>query len=128
MLKGKDIIISRWNGSAYEAFAASKSCTVEVGSATIEISSATTGEWRDYIAARKDWTVSTTFLVVNAAQANDSLLAVGTKYWISIITNRSAGIRLEGSAILKKAKISSTVGSLVQGSFSFVGCGSLALA
>lgn len=123
MLKGNSIIISRNVNDSWVPFAASKSCTIETGAQTIEISSATRGAWRDFIVGRKEWSVSLSFLILDGDHAKSSLLAVGTRYFMTIIVDRQQGNRIEGYALLKGCKITATRGSLVQGSFSFVGCG-----
>lgn len=47
------------------AIAAAKSCELQVSCDDIEISSPTSGQWREFIADRKEWAVTTNHLVVN---------------------------------------------------------------
>lgn len=47
------------------AIAAAKSCELQVNCDDIEISSPTSGQWREFIADRKEWAVTTNHLVVS---------------------------------------------------------------
>lgn len=47
------------------AIAAAKSCELQVSCDDIEISSPNSGQWREFIADRKEWSVTTNHLVVN---------------------------------------------------------------
>lgn len=109
------------------AIASSKSCTIDVEGEAIEVSSATDGDWTHYIAGRKSWQVTVSFLV---AATNDytSLLDVGTTYTLGIAG--SAGMNtppaLRGSAICTRCSVTATKGNIAQGSFVFIGNGPLA--
>lgn len=61
VLHGRDLIVTA-NGMA---IAAAKSCELQVSCDDIEISSPTSGQWREFIADRKEWAVTTNHLVVN---------------------------------------------------------------
>ena len=61
VLHGRDLIVTA-NGVA---IAAAKSCELQVSCDDIEISSPTSGQWREFIADRKEWAVTTNHLVVN---------------------------------------------------------------
>lgn len=126
MVQGNNIIIG-WETSTgvFTPFYASKSSTIQVGSETIEISSPTTGLWRDHIAGRKNWSVSTSFLLLALWHATDTLTAVGSKFHIRIYDRTDSSRYMDGRAILKTAKVTATRGNLVQGSWEFVGCGEL---
>lgn len=126
MLKGNNIIIG-WETSpgVFTPFYASKSSTIQVGSDTIEISSPTTGLWRNYIGGRKNWSVSASFLLLALWHATDSLTAVGQTFHIRIYDRTDSSRYMDGRAILKTAKVTATRGNLVQGSWEFVGCGEL---
>lgn len=126
MLKGNNIIIG-WETSpgVFTPFYASKSSTIQVGSETIEISSPTTGLWRDYIAGRKNWSITTSFLLLALWHATDTLTAVGQTFHIRIYDRTDSSRYMDGRAILKAAKVTATRGNLVQGSWEFVGCGEL---
>lgn len=124
MVQGNNIIISRHNGSTWQPFAATKSNTFEVGAETIEISSPTTGEWKDYIAGRKSWSFTVNFLILNENHLLDSLGAPGTKLLVCI-HDTSWNSSLQGYAIIKNCKVTGTRGNLAQGAFSFVGCSTL---
>ena len=61
VIHGRDLIVTA-NGMA---IAAAKSCELQVSCDDIEISSPTSGQWREFIANRKEWSVTTNHLVVN---------------------------------------------------------------
>lgn len=60
VIHGRDLIVTA-NGMA---IAAAKSCELQVSCDDIEISSPTSGQWREFIANRKEWAVTTNHLVV----------------------------------------------------------------
>ena len=61
VIHGRDLIVTA-NGMA---IAAAKSCELQVSCDDIEISSPNSGQWREFIADRKEWAVTTNHLVVN---------------------------------------------------------------
>ena len=126
MLKGNVIIISRKDGNSWVPIAAQKSCTIDTGCSTIEVSSATTGLWRDFIAGRKEWSVDLSWLTPSGYQTRVNLLSVGEKYQIRV--EAEDNYYLTGYAICRQAKASAARGSLVQGSWKLVGCGALEVA
>ena len=126
MVQGNNIIIGcETSPGVFTPFYASKSSTIQVGSETIEISSPTTGLWRDYIAGRKNWSITTSFLLLALWHATDTLTAVGQTFHIRIYDRTDSSRYMDGRAILKTAKVTATRGNLVQGSWEFVGCGEL---
>lgn len=93
---------------------------------TIEISGPNVAEWREYIVKRKEWSISTSFLVTASSQIT-AMLQVGTTVTISVV-NRESGtpaVLLQGQAIVKQAKESFSRGKLAQGSWKFTGNGEL---
>ncbi len=102
-----------------------KSDDIEVVCGTNEVASATQGDWREFIADRKEWQVTTNYLVQsNTGNEIDKVLSVGVKYPVKFIDNTSLS-ELRGYAICVSAKISAIKGNLVTGSFQFKGTGAL---
>ena len=101
-----------------------KSDDIEVVCDTNEVVSPTHGNWREFIAGRKEWQVTTNYLVQSTGNEIDKLLNVGVKYDVQFIDNTS-GHMLGGEAILVSAKISAIKGNLITGSFQFKGSGAL---
>ena len=102
-----------------------KSDDIEVVCGTNEVVSPTQGNWREFIAGRKEWQLTTNYLVQsNTGNEIDKVLNVGGKYPIRFIDNTSLS-ELRGYAILVSAKISAIKGNLVTGSFQFKGTGAL---
>ena len=122
-MNGNNIII-KLNGTA---IAATKSNEWETQCETIEVSSPTQGVWRDYIAGRKGWSVTTGFLVLAEADVQQCL-NIGTSYTLTFCDNNANGtVRLTGTAILQTCRITATRGKLCEGSFKFTGSGALAI-
>lgn len=107
------------------AIAGTKSNEIQTDCEMIEITNMTSAQWRQFIAGRKQWTVSTGFLVLAGADIT-KLLTVGTTYTLQFRDRAGSNI-IEGQAILKTCKISATRGNLATGSFSFQGTGELAV-
>lgn len=127
MVNGKNIfILAGEDENSATIIAGTRSNEVRVTCDNIEVSSPTSGQWREYLAGRSGWTVSTGFLVGDASRIKD-LLKV-RKHYLLIFRSRINGttsVHLKGWAILTECQITATIGNLVQGSFRFVGTGPL---
>ena len=49
------------------AVALSKSCEIEVSCDTEEVASPTSGNWREFLAGRKDWNINVSVLLSNVS-------------------------------------------------------------
>ena len=122
-MTGKDlIVILSQNGTAL-ASTAIRSQEIQTSAETIEKASATQQDWREYVAGRKAWSLSVSYLVLTASKVAD-LLMVGQTFDVTIkdVDNTSS---VSGVAILNSVKHTATIGNLANGSFTFVGSGSL---
>ena len=124
MEKGRNIFISRKVGADWVPIAASKSMSIQVDAEQIEVSSLTTGMWRDYLSGRKQWGVDLSFLVASASDSRLRLIEVGERIHVRIDSGDDH--YLVGYANVVTAKITATIGSLAQGSWRLQGCGELA--
>lgn len=118
---GNDILVYM-NGVA---IASARSAEVRVDGELLEVASPTQGDWREFLAGRKEWDVQVGYLVVaNADLAK--LIQVNQKVTL-IINGRTATAAngLTGSAFISTAKQTYNRGSLIQGSFAFKGSGPL---
>jgi predicted secreted protein len=61
ILHGKDLKITKSDDSTLVALA--RSCDINVDCDEIEVSSATTGKWRDFISGRLSWSITVNYLV-----------------------------------------------------------------
>lgn len=120
-MNGNNIIV-KFNGTA---IAAAKSAEITTKVDISETASPSDGAWKDHIAGRKVWDVTVGYLVTSDAGLAD-LLTIGSKYTLVICGRGSNATTLSGTAILETCRITATRGNLVQGSFKFVGCGTLA--
>lgn len=106
------------------AIAGTKSNEIQTECDMIEVTNQNSAQWRQYLAGRKNWSVSTGFLVLAAADTK-KLLNVGMTYTLRFRDRAGTSI-LQGQAIMKQCKISAARGSLATGSFTFQGSGELA--
>lgn len=128
-LLGNDLIVYK-DGVA---IAGTRSNEAQSSADTIETASPTSGEWRTFLAGRKDWSVNVGYLVMDDSVLGvpygsgvRDLLKVGTSYTLKFKERNAAdGDGVSGTAILTNCVISATIGSLVTGSFSFKGTGEL---
>lgn len=123
-----NVIIVKKGGTA---IAATKSNEITVDCETIEIASPSLGEWKSFIAGRKEWSITTNFLIQSAADVKNRLyesnsLTVGQTYTLTVCTNTPNGAtHLTGTALLKTYKVNATRGNLITGTFVFIGVSSL---
>ena len=123
MVNGNNILIYATYGSSQQAVAATRSLSVQVGTEMIEIASPTSGEWREYLAGRKNWAINVGWLVSQYADIDKVLLAAQT---VTIrIVGRGETYGLTGTAIVQTARVDSNVGTMANGSFAFQGSGPL---
>ena len=120
-INGNNVLIYR-NGTA---IAGTITNEIQTGADLIEISSPTSGQWKEYIAGRKSWSVNVSYLILADNGVRD-LLNVGSSYTLKIRgRNATDATGVVGTGILKSCKITATKGNLVQGSFTFQGTSSL---
>lgn len=122
-MTGKDlIVILSQNGTAL-ASTAIRSQEIQTSAETIEKASATQQDWKEYVAGRKAWSLSVSYLVLTASKVAD-LLMVGQTFDITVkdVDNTSS---VSGVAILSSVKQTATLGNLANGSFTLVGSGPL---
>ena len=123
MVNGNNILIyATYNGST-QAVAATRSLSVQIGAEMIEIASPDSGEWRAYLAGRKNWAINVGWLV-SAISDIDKLLLAAQQVTIRIV-GRGQTYGLTGTALVQTARIDSNVGNLANGSFVFQGTGPL---
>ena len=103
--------------------AGTRSDEVQSGCETIEIANPSSGDWRQFIVGRKEWSISQSWLLPAASDLG-RLLQVGTTVTIRIL-GRGAAKGLTGQAIVKTCKVTNTRGNISNGSFQFHGTGAL---
>lgn len=125
---GNNIYIATVNDNTPTIIAGTRSNEIQSGAELIEISGPNSGQWRQYITGRKEWSFTTNFLLLENIDVR-KLLNIGNTFNIAIISRTPSGIsttiQLTGTAILKTCKITSTIGNIANGSFQFVGNGEL---
>lgn len=121
MVNGNNIIV--YMGGT--AIAGTKSDELQVKCKTIPISSSTDGGWLHQIAGRKEWSLTTSFLVLADTDVRKALLVGSTVTLKFKGRNATDANGVTGSAIIKTCKISAIRGNLATGSFAFEGTGPL---
>lgn len=91
VLLGKDILIL--NGSGRAVMWAAKSCNINVQAETIEVSSPSSGSWRQFIVGRKEWSVDISHLVTAIANV---LPMVGDTLTIHMKVDPDVAIPFDG--------------------------------
>lgn len=104
--------------------AGTKSNEIQCGCETIEVSSPSQGQWRSFIAGRKDWSVNVSYLVTAVSDVENNILTVGQTYTLNMY-DRTGWLILTGQAICTTCKITATIRNLITGSFVFKGNGAL---
>lgn len=108
------------------AIAGAKSCEIDIQSGDIEVASATQQDWREFIAGRKDWSVTCGHLIpATGTPLRSNASMVGTKVTLTMQTDLTDDT-LTGQAIVRQWRAAGVEGSLANGSFSFRGSGPLA--
>lgn len=118
-MNGNNIIISV-NGTA---IAACKSGELQSGCDTIEISSASQSEFKEFLAGRAEWSINTNYLVTAAANLED-VLKVRSTVTISV-SDRDGDVTMQGTAIVVNCKQTFSRGAVANGSFQFKGTGAI---
>ena len=118
---GNTLIIKRGGTT----IAGTKSNEIQCGCETIEVSSPTQGQWRKFIAGRKEWSVNVNYLVPDAEYVENDILTVGQIYTLNMY-DRTGWLILTGQAMCTSCRITATRGNLIAGSFSFKGVSELA--
>ena len=98
---------------------------VRVSGETIEKASATSSKWKEYLAGRMDWGITSDYLITFWNDIADNAMKVGQTYAIMVIDSSNADEYLSGTVICTECVIDMRNGSLVKGSFSFQGTGPL---
>ena len=121
-INGKYITIARGGTTIAGTIVGTRSNTISSEGEMIPVSTPASGSWQEYKSGKKRWSFSSNWLMLAAANVKE-LLNVGTTYTITVSVG---GVQqLTGTALLQKCDITSTIGNLAQGNFSFVGSGAL---
>lgn len=121
-IRGKYVVIG--NGSPDNRLVAGvKADRLRVAGETIEIASATSSRWKEFLAGRKEWDITTDYLLTT--WDIQEVLRVGETYPILVVDSNNTDAYLSGTVICTEAVQDYQVGALVKGSFVFKGTGPL---
>lgn len=103
--------------------AGTRSNEIQSNRELIEIASPSSGDWREYIAGRKDWGFSINWLLTSHTDIEQLLLSAGV---VTVrILGRGQSTGLTGSAIVQSCKMTLTRGNLANGGLQLKGTGPL---
>lgn len=123
MILGNNLLIYA-NGSVV---AAAKTCRISTDAELIACASATDGDFRAFKVGKSSWQISVTSLVTNVRSWFETPdAAIRVSFVVRDEYGTLMGDRMTGKAIVTKADVSASVGSLMQGQFTFQGTGALA--
>ncbi|MBQ4388002.1 MAG: hypothetical protein II822_10425 [Prevotella sp.] len=121
-MTGRDITVTlTLNGTAI-ANTRIRSNDIQTQADTIEKASSNQQQWKEFIAGRKEWNLTVSYLVLASSQVSQ-LLYVGQTF--GIIMKQGSTSLLTGTAIMQSVRQTATIGNLCQGSFSLKGTGAL---
>jgi len=118
MLKGNDLII-KLNGTA---IAAARSCSLDVRTQSIPVSSPQDGDWQHYRKGKSSWVVRVNCLVMGI---RTMVLHKGQTYTLRMEVRSLSSDYVLGTAMCTAINITGVRGNMAQGSFEFVGSGAL---
>ncbi|MEE1004877.1 MAG: phage tail tube protein [Bacteroidaceae bacterium] len=123
---GNNVFITVGEGGGARIIAGTRTNEIKTAAETIPISSIFGGRWKENMAGRCSWSISTGFLVL-ATEDVKQLLKVGQHVKISVMSREKETLRahLIGDAIITEANMSFATSKLAQGNFSFLGNGPL---
>ena len=98
---------------------------IRVSGETIEKASATSSKWKEFLAGRMDWGITSDYLITNWVNIGNNPMKVGKTYAIIVMDSTDYYECLSGTVICTECVIDMRNGSLVKGSFSFQGTGPL---
>jgi len=125
-MNGNNVYISIGTGTSLSIIAGTKVNEIQTDTETIEISGPNIGSWRKQLTKRKEWSFSTTFLVMSHEQVFNLLMTAEiVNVQVVARVNGSLVPLLQGEAIIKQTKESFAKGKLAQGAWKFLGNGPL---
>lgn len=120
VIHGRNLILSIGG----VAVAGAKSCDININADDIEISTASSSKWREFIAGRIDWTATCNHLLLSTSTLISKVNMTGKKVTISVGIRGTNDV-ISGSAIIRSWRTTGTVGNICQGAFGFRGSGPL---
>ena len=120
IIHGNNVILASTTSGI--AFAAAKSCDLNVQAGTLETSSPTIGDWLTHIKGRKSWTANISHLVT---EIKSNVQMVGQSVNITFGVRGSTTDQVTGTATIKQWKVTGTRGNLSQASIVLEGNGAL---
>ena len=123
-INGNQIILRKYVSGSWQTIGYIRSQEPETSADMQEVASPDQGQWRQFLAGRKEWKMTANWIVGVTSQIY-WLLDVGELYQLRCVDRNNSNIYVEGYAYVEQCKITMTRGNIVQGSFVFRGTGAL---
>lgn len=123
-INGNQIILKKKVDNSWQPIGYIRSQEPETHADMMEKSSPDQGQWREFLAGRKDWKMTANWIVGVTSQIY-WLLEVGELYQLRCIDRNNSSIYVEGYAYIEQCRVTMTRGNIIQGSFVFRGTGAL---
>ena len=123
-INGNQIILRKYVDGEWTPIGWIRSQEPETSADMNEKSSPDQGQWRQFLAGRKEWKMTANWIVGVTSQIY-WLLEVGELYQLRCVDRNNSNLYVEGYAYVEQCKITMTRGNIVQGSFAFRGTGAL---
>ena len=123
-INGNQIILRKYVDGEWTPIGWIRSQEPETSADMNEKSSPDQGQWRQFLAGRKEWKMTANWIVGVTSQIY-WLLEVGELYQMRCVDRDNSNVYVEGYAYVEQCKITMTRGNIVQGSFVFRGTGAL---
>lgn len=120
IIHGGGIVVSRLVNGSYRAFAAARSCEIEVTADEVESCGSTDAQWRRSVAGKKSWKVTVSGLTT---AMKGTLLQSGGEFSLKVSTGGADYV--VGVALCRNARVTATDGNLSQYGCTFIGKGAL---
>ena len=111
-MTGKDIIVVLSQNGTALASTTVRSQDIQTAADTIEKSSSTQQDWKEFITGRKEWSITVNYLMLAASKITD-LLYVGQTFDVTVKNVTASGVTptaVTGKAIMTTVKQVATVG------------------
>ena len=120
---GSNLILGTVENGVHKAVAYSKPCTVEEKREMTEVSSPTSGRWKEYVPGRVERRVTCECLLSDDISTLESAFMAGTPLTVSIRQRSGAGKGWRGQVLITSLRIAGRLHEMASLSVEMTGCG-----
>lgn len=122
-IHGSNLILGGVKDGTFAALAYAKSCEIEQQRETREVSSPTSGKWREYLAGRCDRSIRCECLLSDSAEELEQAFRSGEPMMLSCRQRDNSGYEYRGEAIITSLKIIGRIHEMASFSVTMRGTG-----